>query len=96
METLNERLDQGLSFERWRMRVQARMTGVSEAELLLRRHPPFDIDELLLIHRPTGVLMARVRDGESGGADADVVGGMLTAIMAFTRDAFGGGGIGAS
>ncbi len=89
METLNEKLDQSFSFERWKDRLRAKATGQSEAELQLQRSPPFEIEDLLLIHRRTGLLIARARDEENAGAgvDSDLVGGMLTAIMAFSRDA---------
>ncbi len=104
METLNEKLDQSFSLERWKIRLQARATGRSEAELLLQRNPPFEIEDLLVIHRPTGLLIARARgdhgeqvpDGQGGheqdgseGIDSDLMGGMLTAIMSFVHDAMG-------
>lgn len=89
VETLNQRLDRTLSLERWTIKLQAMATGVSEAELMLRKHPPFTLDELLLIHRPTGLLMARVSESPDDATDGDMVGSMLTAIMAFTREAFG-------
>ena len=96
MENLNEKLDQSFSFARWKIRLQARATGRSEAELLLQRNPPFEIEDLLVIHRPTGLLIARAqaaggRDGMEGHEelDSDLLGGMLTAIMSFVRDAMG-------
>ena len=95
METLNEKLDDSFSFDRWKIRLQAKATGRSEAELLLQRHPPFEIEDLLLIQRQTGLLIASGReqaeDDSDGGktVDSDLVGAMLTAIMSFTRDALG-------
>ena len=91
METLNEKLDQSLSADRWKARLKAKATGRTEAEVLLQQNPPLDIDEILVIHRPTGLLIARAGgDAETeDGADRELVSGMLTAIMTFSRDAFG-------
>ena len=93
LETINTKLDEGFSVDRWRAKIQSRITGTSEAEILLRRNPPFDIEEIFVIHRPTGLLIERVtateetEDGD-GGVDSELVSGLLTAIMDFTRDAF--------
>ena len=89
VETLNERVDQTVSIDRWKVRLEAWRTGKSEAEILLRRNPPFELEEVLLIHRPTGLPISRMERGEISGTDSDLVSGMLTAIMAFVRDALG-------
>lgn len=93
LETINTKLDEGFSVDRWRAKIQSRITGTSEAEILLRRNPPFDIEEIYVIHRPTGLLIERVgateeADDDDGGVDSELVSGLLTAIMDFTRDAF--------
>lgn len=93
MESLNEKLDQSFSADRWKSRLKAKVTGRSEAEILLQHNPPLNIDEILVIHRPTGLLIGRAGGNadadEDEGADREVVSGMLTAIMSFSRDAFG-------
>lgn len=89
VETLNERVDQTVSIDRWKARLEAWRTGKSEAEILLRRNPPFEVEEVLLIHRPSGLPISRMERGEISGTDSDLVSGMLTAIMAFVRDALG-------
>jgi len=96
LETINTKLDEGFSADRWRAKIQSKITGTSEAEILLRRNPPFDIEAIYVIHRPTGLLIERVgAAGESGddegGVDSELVSGLLTAIMDFTRDAFSDG-----
>lgn len=93
LETINTKLDEGFSIDRWRAKIQSKITGTSEAEILLRRNPPFDIEEIYVIHRPTGLLIERVGavedpDEDEGGVDSELVSGLLTAIMDFTRDAF--------
>jgi hypothetical protein len=72
----------------------ARLRGVSASELVLRESLPFYIDELFLIQRDTGLLMAHSYDEEREAHDSDLIGGMLTAIRDFTRDSFGDGTLG--
>ncbi len=88
VEQLNQKLDSSLSVDRWRARLKARMTGRSEAEILLSEGAAFEITDLLLIDRETGLLIAQAgADAEEGGMDSHLLGSILTAIMAFVRDA---------
>lgn len=88
VEQLNQKLDQSLSVDRWRARFKAKMTGRSEAEILLSEGAVFEITDLLLINRETGFLIAQAgADAEQGGMDSQMLGSILTAIMAFVRDA---------
>jgi hypothetical protein len=74
----------------WR-RFQARVSGVSSAEMALRESLPFAVVEVFLIHRETGLLLYHVSRDPDGSPDRDLVSGMLTAIRDFAQDAFGRG-----
>ena len=75
----------------WR-RVQARLQGVSAAELALRDALPFMVAEIFLIHRTSGLLLLHISwQSEIDTADADLIGGLLTAIRDFVQEAFGRG-----
>ena len=88
VEQLNQKLDSSLSMDRWRTRIKAKMTGRSEAEILLSEGAAFEITDLLLINRETGLLVAQAgQEGDEGGMDSQLLGSILTAIMAFVRDA---------
>jgi len=93
LESVDTKLGEALSLTRLRIRLKALLTGRSQAELLLQRFPPFEIQEALVVHRPTGLLVVRTGEEEAVGAasaiDSDLVGGMLSAIMSFTKEAFG-------
>lgn len=69
-------------------RVKARASGVSDAELALRDALPFQVAEVFLVHRATGLLLRHVAMSDEAGPDRDLVGGMLTAIRDFVADAF--------
>jgi hypothetical protein len=79
-------------------RAQARARGVSDAELALRDALPFQVSELFLVHRESGLLLLHLPSeppvGDPHGAsseNADLISGMLTAIRDFAQDAFGRG-----
>lgn len=69
----------------------ARLRGVSPSELALRDALPFTIREIFLIQHSSGLLLAHSHPGSHEVADSDLIGGMLTAIRDFARDAFGQG-----
>jgi hypothetical protein len=74
----------------WR-RLQARLRGVSGAEMALREALPFEVAEIFLIHRETGLLLRHLGRDPGAAPDSDLVSGMLTAIRDFVQDAFGRG-----
>jgi len=102
MQALDKRLNATLSLTRWKLRLEAWATGQSEAALLLRRYPPFLLQELFVIDRGAGVLLARSSGDPNVAAevdpdgpqplDSDLVGAMLTAILSFVSDTFGADG----
>lgn len=70
---------------------QARLGGVSPAEVAIRDALSFDIDQVFLIQHKTGLLLAQKSVGDAV-ADSDLISGMLTAIRQFARDSFGNSG----
>jgi len=77
----------------WR-RLRGRVRGVSSADMALRDALPFEVAEVFLIHRETGLLLWHVasdQDERDAPSDSDLISGMLTAIRDFAQDAFGRG-----
>jgi hypothetical protein len=72
----------------WR-RLQARVSGVSGAEVALRDSLPFAVDQVFLIHQETGLLLWYVSQSIDESFDSDLISGMLTAIRDFVEDTFG-------
>lgn len=88
VDQLNRRLDSTLSVDRWRARLKATISGKSEAEVLLSEGAAFEIIDLLLINRHSGVLITQAGvEPEQEHMDSNLLGSILTAIMAFVRDA---------
>jgi len=61
-------------------------TGVKESDLILKDAVTSAIEEVYLIQKDSGLLLASASNQES--MDKDVVAGMLTAIKSFVEDAF--------
>lgn len=66
-------------------RLWARLRGVHASELALRDALPFEIKQVFLIHRASGMLIA---NSQPENANTDLIGAMLTAIRNFASDAF--------
>lgn len=86
LQTLDSKVSRAFSLTHLRIRLEALFTRRSLGELMLQHFPPFEIDEILVIHRPTGLLIAGT--GEQESLDRDLVGSMLNAVMSLTKDAF--------
>jgi hypothetical protein len=83
---MNERIESGLSVRGLTRKIRARVTGVSEAELLLRESVPVHIDAAFLIHAASGLVMAQAQAPEIPLLDPDLLSGMLTAIRSLFND----------
>lgn len=75
----------------WLRLLWARGRGVEPSSLALRDALPFTLEELFVIHRHSGLLLAHDHHHTTSSADTDLISGMLTAIRHFTQDAFGRG-----
>jgi outer membrane protein OmpA-like peptidoglycan-associated protein len=87
-DSMNQMLDRGLSLESWKWRFEAWRSGKSFGEVALARSLNYRVEQVFLIHRETGLLLAHVSTGDGVVQDADLVSGMFTAIQDFARDSF--------
>jgi hypothetical protein len=71
----------------WRLR--ARFGGASRADLTLRASLPFELVEIFLIHRDTGLLLQHSSASHDVLPDSHIISGMLTAIRDFAQDTLG-------
>ena len=86
--TVNEKLDQALSFHILTRRLTAKIKGVSPDETVLTELLPFQVHELFYIHKDSGLLLAHASDSPEEKRSKDVISGMLTAIKNFSQQAF--------
>jgi outer membrane protein OmpA-like peptidoglycan-associated protein len=86
--TINQKLDSALSPEGIQRKIQAKIQGVSEAEILLQQAVPFTVEAVFLIHKASGLVIAEVQP-QSHQLESEMISGMLTAIRSFANDCIG-------
>lgn len=88
---IDEQMRRTFNFKALWRQMFARMHGVSDAEMALRNAFPFQVLQIFLIHRETGLLLMHCGQQAEDSRDSDLISSMLTAIRDFTEDAFGRG-----
>jgi outer membrane protein OmpA-like peptidoglycan-associated protein len=92
LANFNHVLEQSLSVRSWKWRFDAWRTGKSYAEIALLRTLIYQVEQVFLIHRNTGLLLQHVVSENVAGKDPEIVSAMLTAIQDFIQDSFAGEG----
>jgi hypothetical protein len=85
-ENFNRVLDVSVSPRSFAWRLESWRTGKPFAEIVLYHTVQYRVEQVLLIHRDTGLLLAQASSSPS--AEADLVSAMLTALQDFARDSF--------
>ncbi len=85
-ENFNRVLEVSVSPRSFAWRVESWRTGRPFSEIVLFHTIQYRVEQVLLIHRQTGLLLTQV--GVNVSAEADLVSAMLTAIQDFARDSF--------
>lgn len=88
LEQFNRALEYSLTLKGLRWRLEARRTGHTLTEVVLMHSLEYRVEQVLLIHRPTGLLLQHVVAPTVAAQDPDVVAAMLTAINDFVQDSF--------
>lgn len=91
-ESMNQILRKSFSFRAIKWRIEALITGKSFSEILISRSLSYNVEQVFLIHRQSGLLLQHVAAQGSVLKDADMISGMLTAIKDFLSDSFTEGG----
>ena len=86
MESINQKIEDGLSFDRYKRKIKAKLTGVSEVELLLEESSDATIESILVIHKETGLMIAEAHQENKELDDAVMVASMASAIKDFVND----------
>jgi OOP family OmpA-OmpF porin len=86
VNTINRAIEYSLSPRGIRWRIESWRTGVPFAQIVMRHALVYRVEQVLLVHAQTGLLLAHVPEGSLG--DADLISSMLTAIGDFVNDSF--------
>ncbi|KJD36312.1 OmpA/MotB [Tamlana sedimentorum] len=85
-ERINNQVNKTFSFKRFFRRAKSKAAGVSESDLILQEQNSAKIEQIIVIEKGSGLLLAEYSKNKM--ADEDMVAGMLTAIKSFVEDAF--------
>ncbi len=88
LQSFNNVLEQSLSFEGIKWRIEAFRTKRPFAEVVLLKTLLFQVEQIFLIHKNTGLVLQHVVAKEVAAQDPDLVSSMLTAIQDFVHDSF--------
>ncbi|MBD2577096.1 BON domain-containing protein [Oscillatoria sp. FACHB-1406] len=86
IQEINRKLSETLTSESVKRKVRARLQGVSEAELIFTESMPARIKAVFLIHKSSGLVIAQTHLSDALTLDAEMIGGMLTAIRSFVKE----------
>ncbi len=88
MTAIENSAKSAFSMKRIKWRWQAWRTGKTYQQIVLENSLVFRVEEVLLIHRRTGLLALHESLDPEHHQDRELVSGMLTAIEDFARDSF--------
>jgi outer membrane protein OmpA-like peptidoglycan-associated protein len=88
LESFNEALEHSLSWRGIKWRIEAVRTGKSFAEIVVMHSLLYQVEEVFLIHRETGLVLNHLTDPSLPEKDADMLAGMLSAIQQLSHDRF--------
>lgn len=86
VETINNKIEDGLSFDKYKRKLKSKVTGVSETELLMEESSDTTISSIFIIHKKSGLLIAEAHLEDKEIDDAHMVASMASAIKDFIND----------
>ncbi len=89
VQSFNQILEHSLSLQSLKWRLEAVRTGKPFAEVVLIHTLVYQVQQVFLIHRDSGLLLQQAAAKSAVAQDADLVSAMLTAINDFVHDSFG-------
>jgi OOP family OmpA-OmpF porin len=87
-ESINRSVESTFTARGIKWRLEAWRTGRSYGEVVLANSLIYRVEQVLLVHRETGLLLQHAKLPTLTGEDPDLVSSMLTAIQDFARDSF--------
>ena len=88
IESFNKIMDQSLSLQGLKWRLEGLRTGRSFTEVVFLHSLVFRVEQVFLIHKKTGLSLGHIAAPAVAMEDPSLVSGMLSAIQDFVRDSF--------
>jgi OOP family OmpA-OmpF porin len=88
VRSINNAVEQSLSLQGMKWRVEALRSGVPYPEVVLKHALVYRVEQAFLVHSETGLLLEHVSAPDLNLPEADIISSMLSAIQDFVRDSF--------
>ena len=88
VEALNKAMEENLSVRSFKYRLEAKRSGRSFAEVVMLRTLVYQVEQVFLIHKTTGLLLQHVVSEQAVVKDPEMKSGMLNAVQSFIEDCF--------
>jgi outer membrane protein OmpA-like peptidoglycan-associated protein len=88
LQSFNQTIEHSFSPQSFKWRLEAKQTGKTFAEVVLSRTLLYQVEQVFLIHKDTGIVLHHIVKPGASAQDADLVSAMLTAIQSFIQDSF--------
>ncbi|MDR2904618.1 MAG: hypothetical protein LBU73_01505 [Helicobacteraceae bacterium] len=88
LNNFSRTLENSLSWQGIRWRLEALRSGKTFSEVVLLRTIIYRVEQAFLIHAETGLVLSHIVNTEVESQDADMLSAMLTAINDFVKDVF--------
>jgi outer membrane protein OmpA-like peptidoglycan-associated protein len=88
LESFNQALEHSLSIQGVRWRFESLRTGKAFAEIVLLHSLIYRVEQVFLIHKATGLMLAHCVAARVATQDPTLVSGMFSAIQSYVRDSF--------
>ncbi|HVN07926.1 MAG TPA: OmpA family protein [Patescibacteria group bacterium] len=86
VQSFDQAMQHSFSIQGIRWRLEAFRTGKSFSEVTLLHSLVYRVEQVLLIHRQTSLLLHRVVAPEIAAMDADMMSGLMSALQDYARD----------
>lgn len=88
IERIDRTVSQRFSLKSLKWRMESVRTGIPFSEILLRNTIIYSVEQAMLIHRETGLLIQHSYTDGAKHTDSDAISAMLMAIQSFVQDSF--------
>ena len=88
MQSFNEAVQHTFTLQGMKWRIESIRTGRPFAEIVLLHTLIYQVEQVFLIHKETGLVLLHAASGQENIQDTGMVSGMLTAIQDFVNDSF--------
>ncbi len=88
LQSMNQAMEHSFSIRGLRWRFEAMRTGKTFAEVVMLHTLVYRVEQVFIIHRESGLLIAHLATEPEMEEDADLISSMLTAVRDFVHDSF--------